>query len=93
MPKIRGIGPIRNVLFSSKVFGYVVFRGFEKPRNKADLESWYCGRGSPVLWNFGHVKAVKDEPSTPGFVTSKEGLPMHFDLMMPPPYMGVDQKK
>ncbi len=76
-----------------KAFGVVIFRGFQKNASTKDLETWYSSRGQMVPWNFGHTKVVKDIPEMPDFVTSKEGLPIHFDLMMPPEYMGVDQSR
>ncbi len=76
-----------------KEFGFVVFRGFQRSTDVQQLEAWYSTRGSLIPWSFGHTKVVKSNPTEPGFVTSTEGLPLHFDLMMPPAYMGIDQSK
>ncbi len=76
-----------------KEFGFVVFRGFKKCPSHTQLEEWYCTRGEPVPWSFGSTEVVKVLPSKPSIVTSNEGLPLHFDLMFPPAYMGVDQSR
>ncbi len=94
----RGLMDVRDIHQADltnliKEFGFVVLRGFKKSPSHRHLEDWYCTRGKPMTWSFGISKVVKDIPSQPGYVMSREGLPLHFDLMIPPAYMGVDQSR
>ncbi len=86
-----------NVTHMLKQFGVVFLRGFKKSSDPEQLEAWYGKRGKMIYWpGVGHTKVIKDIPNDetgPDFVTSKESLPVHFDLMIPPPYFGVDQSK
>lgn len=80
-----------------KEFGTVVLRGFNTFAEPEDLEQWYGQRGALVPWKFGYTHIItpieghQDKPSSSA--DSQEALPMHWDLLCPPPYMGISQER
>lgn len=75
-------------------FGILIFRGFRPFADIGSLESWYSQRGNFLKWSFGAthvVKAEREGDSYSSSVTSEEALPFHWDMVSPPPYMGIDQ--
>ncbi|SHO57339.1 L-tyrosine/L-tryptophan isonitrile synthase family protein [Vibrio quintilis] len=78
-----------------KEFGTVVLRGFDRFEAPQALESWYAERGALVPWKFGNTHIIspvdghQGKPSSSA--DSQEALPMHWDLLCPPPYMNVSQ--
>ena len=78
-----------------KEFGVVVLRGFDIFTDEQSLLQYYKSRASYGLmrWNFGMLKKVVPDKETPGFVNSKESLPIHFDFSNPPSYMGIKQSE
>ncbi len=81
----------------NKHFGVLVFRGFKTFEQPQQLEDWYGTRGNMIPWKFGftHVVApVEGHQGKPlSSVDSEEGLPIHWDLLAPPSYMGINQVK
>ena len=78
-----------------KEFGLVVLRGFNKFDYEADITNFYKSRARHGIlqWKFGPVHRVSPHEDMPGYVNSYEGIPIHFDLMVPPKYMAISQKK
>jgi pyoverdine/dityrosine biosynthesis protein Dit1/alpha-ketoglutarate-dependent taurine dioxygenase len=75
-------------------FGTIIFRNFQRFDSPAEIEAWYSKRGRPLQWKFGATHIVKPEhegDSPRSSVTSEEALPMHWDMVSPPPYMEIDQ--
>lgn len=81
----------------NKHFGIVVLRNFKRFNAPTELESWYATRGNMIPWKFGYthiVAPVKGHQGKPASsVDSEEGLPIHWDLLCPPGYMGITQDK
>ena len=78
-----------------KEFGVVVFRGFKPFKDEKEFIEMYSKRATHgmVKWNFGLIHKVAPNDELVGIVYSKSALNMHFDLMFPPPYMGISQSK
>ena len=78
-----------------KEFGLVVLRGFKKFDHEADIVNFYKGRAKQGIleWKFGPVHKVSPNEDMPGYVNSYEGIPIHFDLVVPPKYMAISQKE
>ncbi|CCN47814.1 putative Pyoverdine biosynthesis protein PvcA [Vibrio nigripulchritudo MADA3029] len=70
-----------------KEFGTVTLRGFNEFSEPTEMENWYCERGSAVPWQFGQVQIMASQH------TEHAALPLHWNLMCPPSYMGVNQDK
>ena len=67
-------------------YGFVVLRGFQI-ENQEHLVEFSSEFGKPVLWDFGAVKTVKPKKQPDGFIGSREAVPLHWDLSMPPSYL------
>jgi len=78
-----------------KEFGVVVMRGFNKFNSEKEFLDLYSRRSSNgiVKFDFGYIHKVKVDNNLVGYVGSNQAMPIHFDLILPPPYMGVDQTK
>ena len=78
-----------------KEFGLVVLRGFKKFEDESDIVNFYKGRAKNGIleWKFGPVHKVTPKEDMPGYVNSHEGIPIHFDLLAPPRYMGISQRE
>ena len=76
-------------------FGLVVLRGFKKFDNEADIVNFYKSRVKHGIleWKFGPIHKVSPNDDMPGYVNSYEGIPIHFDLVVPPKYMAISQKE
>lgn len=78
-----------------KTFGVVVLRGFKRFHSEKDLFNSYNKHGPNgiIPWSFGSVHKVKPNKNMPGFVTENGQLPVHWDMVLPPQYMKIDQSK
>ena len=78
-----------------KEFGLVVLRGFKKFDYEEEIINFYRNRARHGIlkWKFGPVHRVSPNEDMPGYVNSYEGIPIHFDLMVPPKYMAISQKE
>ena len=76
-----------------KHFGVVVLRGFARFRTEEELYNAYYkhGRNGIVPWKSSPVHVVKPSEDVPGYVNKKEAVPIHWDMMLPPAYMGISQ--
>ena len=76
-----------------KEFGVVVLRGFSRFKDEEGLYNFYYSHGDNgiVPWKFGPVHKVKPAKDIPGFVNEMGQLPIHWDMILPPPYMGISQ--
>ena len=78
-----------------KEFGLVVLRGFKKFEDEDEITNFYKSRATygVIEWKFGPVHKIAPSEDMPGYVNSYEGIPIHFDLMVPPRYMAISQKE
>ena len=78
-----------------KEFGLVVLRGFKKFENEDEAINFYKSRAKQGIlqWKFGPLHKICPNEDMPGYVNSYEGLPIHFDLNVPPKYMAISQKE
>ena len=78
-----------------KEFGLVVLRGFKKFENEGEAINFYKSRAKQGIlqWKFGPLHKISPNEDMPGYVNSYEGLPIHFDLNVPPKYMAISQKE
>ena len=78
-----------------KEFGLVVLRGFKKFDDEEEITNFYRSRATHGIleWKFGPVHKISPNENMPGYVNSYEGIPIHFDLMIPPRYMAISQKE
>ena len=88
-PSITDFSP-KEISTLRKQFGFVLLRHAAAPQTREELAESLVPFGQPVPWNFGIVHAVRPMPNA-GTVQSTKRLTHHFDLMYPPPYMGVRQ--
>ena len=68
-------------------FGFVVLR---RSKGVLDQERYthFCEQfSSPVMWKFGAVLSIKPQLNPDGSHSSRETLPLHFDLCYPPDYL------
>ncbi|MGD1909952.1 MAG: L-tyrosine/L-tryptophan isonitrile synthase family protein [Rivularia sp. (in: cyanobacteria)] len=67
-------------------YGFVVLRGFHI-ENKDHLVEFSSEFGKPVLWDFGAVHTIQPKKDPDGYIASREAVPLHWDLSMPPSYL------
>ncbi|MDJ0573029.1 MAG: L-tyrosine/L-tryptophan isonitrile synthase family protein [Pleurocapsa sp. MO_192.B19] len=67
-------------------YGFVVLRGFHIG-SKQELLEFSSEFGNPVVWNFGAVHTIRPQKPANGFIASREAVPLHWDLSMPPSYL------
>ena len=78
-----------------KEFGVVVLRGFEHFNDEKEIIDIYSKRATHgiINWSFGMIHKVATNDDLAGIVNSKSALNIHFDLTLPPQYMGISQSK
>ena len=76
-----------------KEFGIVVLRGFQDFKDEDDMINKYRKRVPRGLfeWEFGVIHKLKTVSETHDVTKSFESLPIHFDMMYLPKYVGADQ--
>ncbi|XP_066925324.1 uncharacterized protein [Clytia hemisphaerica] len=81
------------ILALTHEFGVVVLRGFNEFEDEQDLLHYYRDhmKQRVLNWSFGPIHKVKPDKDMPGYVNSHDGIPVHWDMVAPPKYMGVDQ--
>lgn len=67
-------------------YGFVVLRGFHVD-SKEHLVKFSSQFGKPVMWDFGAVHTVRPKKVPDGYIASREAVPLHWDVSMPPPYL------
>lgn len=67
-------------------YGFVVLRGFHVD-NKEHLVEFSSLFGKPVIWDFGPVHTIRPKERPDGYIASREAVPLHWDLSMPPSYL------
>ena len=75
-----------------KQFGLVILKGAQGIESVKDFENQYATRGKFINWDFGPTHVI-DPSGNNGFVDSYQQLNVHFDLILPPSYMKIDQEK
>ena len=70
-------------------FGVLVFRGPGSVFTQDQLAEFF----DIVNWKFGYIHTINPDQAHPGLVSSHQSLPMHFDMVLPPPYKDTDQGK
>jgi pyoverdine/dityrosine biosynthesis protein Dit1/alpha-ketoglutarate-dependent taurine dioxygenase len=67
-------------------YGFVVVRGFDVD-SKEHLVEFSSEFGKPVIWDFGPVHTIRPKKAPDGYIASREAVPLHWDLSMPPSYL------
>ena len=67
-------------------YGFVVLRGFQI-ESQEHLVEFTSEFGKPVPWDFGVLKTIRPKKQPDGFIASREAVPLHWDLSMPPSYL------
>ncbi|CAF0764122.1 unnamed protein product [Didymodactylos carnosus] len=68
-------------------FGLVVLRRCQNSLDK-DNYSQFCEQFSPpVMWKFGSLLSIKPELTPDSSHSSRDSMPLHFDLSFPPEYL------
>lgn len=67
-------------------YGFVVLRGFQI-QSQEHLVEFASEFGKPVPWEFGVLKTIRPQKQPDGFVASREAVPLHWDLCLPPSYL------
>jgi pyoverdine/dityrosine biosynthesis protein Dit1/alpha-ketoglutarate-dependent taurine dioxygenase len=67
-------------------YGFVVLRGFHVD-SKEHLVEFSSTLGKPVIWDFGAVHTIRPKQVPDGYIASREAVPLHWDVSMPPSYL------
>jgi pyoverdine/dityrosine biosynthesis protein Dit1/alpha-ketoglutarate-dependent taurine dioxygenase len=67
-------------------YGFVVLRGFHVD-SKEHLVEFSSEFGKPVVWDFGPVHTIRPKKTPDGYIASREAVPLHWDVSMPPSYL------
>ncbi|GAB1542890.1 L-tyrosine/L-tryptophan isonitrile synthase family protein [Scytonema sp. NUACC21] len=67
-------------------YGFVALRGFQID-SKEHLVEFSSEFGKPVIWDFGPVHTIRPKKTPDGYIASREAVPLHWDLSMPPSYL------
>lgn len=67
-------------------YGFVVLRGFHVD-SKEHLVEFSSEFGKPVVWDFGSVHTIRPKTTPDGYIASREAVPLHWDVSMPPSYL------
>jgi pyoverdine/dityrosine biosynthesis protein Dit1/alpha-ketoglutarate-dependent taurine dioxygenase len=67
-------------------YGFVVLRGFQVD-SKEHLVEFSSEFGKPVVWDFGPVHTIRPKKTPDGYIASREAVPLHWDVSMPPSYL------
>lgn len=71
--------------------GLVVLRGFALLSETA-FRGFASQFGETVEWSYGDLLRIKPDATEKGITLSQEGMPLHWDLVFPPPQLESNQE-